>query len=124
MNKKKFTKEDVQRGRRLKAVREMNHLTQEELAELLNISVSMVKKLESGENNLTIEELRRLWEELGVSSDFILFGEVSDNLHLEYSFGSASSEEKMKILLKILSHLCGQENEKYSELIGKIEKCL
>ena len=60
MNKKKYTNDDKKRGQRIRAVRKSNNLTQENLAELFNISVSMVKKLESGENNITLSELRCL----------------------------------------------------------------
>lgn len=122
MNKKNYTNEDIERGRRLKAVREMNNLTQEDLAGVLNVSVSMVKKLESGENNITLTGLKKLKDKLGVSSDFILFGDPNDNKHEAYSIKSASKEDKVKILIYILSHFCGIESEKCEEIIDELVK--
>lgn len=119
MNKKRYTKDDEKRGQRIKAVRKNNKLTQEGLAELFNISVSMVKKLESGENNITISELKCLKNEFDVSSDYILFGEVINGKHFEYHFESAPVEEKMQIFLSILFHLCGADNEKFFAFLVK-----
>lgn len=120
MNKKRYTNDDKKRGQRIRAVRKKNHLTQEELAELFDISVSMVKKLESGENNITLSELRCLKNKFNVSSDFILFGEVNNGKHFEYQFESAPVEEKMQIFLNILFQLCGGDNEKFIAFLEKV----
>lgn len=120
MNKKNYTKEDKKRGKRIKAVRKKHNLTQESMAEILNISVSMLKKLESGENNITISSLKYLKSEFNVSSDFILFGEVKNNNHFEYQFESVSSEEKMKIFLKILIILCREEGDRFIKIMERI----
>lgn len=121
MNKKKYTNDDKKRGQRIRAVRKSNNLTQENLAELFNISVSMVKKLESGENNITLSELRCLKNKFNVSSDYILFGEINNGKHFEYQFESAPMEEKMHIFLNILFQLCGADNQKF---IGFLEKAI
>lgn len=124
MNKKNLTEEDVQRGKRLKSVREMNDLTQENLAELFDVSLSMVKKLERGENNITIQELKCLHDEYHVSSDFLLFGEVRDESHFEYQFESFSAEEKTLVLLKMLFHLCGDDRKIFESYIEKTIKTI
>ena len=122
MGKMSPTRDDVNRGNRIKAVRKKNRLTQENLAEILNVSVSTVKKLESGENNITIHELKCLRDEFGISSDFILFGDVQDNKHYEYFFESVSGDQKLNMLLKILLNLCSSDNKKYREIIEELIK--
>lgn len=119
MNKKKYTNDDKKRGQRIRAVRKNNNLTQEGLAEVFNISVSMVKKLESGENNITLSELSCLKNEFDVSSDYILFGEINNGKHFEYQFESAPVEEKMQIFLNILFQLCGADNQKFVAFLEK-----
>ena len=119
MNKKKYTNDDKKRGQRIRAVRKNNNLTQEGLAEVFNISVAMVKKLESGENNITLSELSCLKNEFDVSSDYILFGEINNGKHFEYQFESAPVEEKMQIFLNILFQLCGADNQKFVAFLEK-----
>ena len=80
MGKRTPTREALERGRRIKSVRNCNHLTQEKMAEKMNISVSTVKKMESGENNITISELKYLRDEFDVSADYILFGDSGYNM--------------------------------------------
>ena len=57
-------------------------LTQEQLAELMDVSIQMISNLELGKKAIRPENLARLCEILGVSSDFILRGTRSD---LEFS---------------------------------------
>lgn len=59
---------------RLKNIRKKLDLTQENMAEIFDISTVAYKKLENGQNNITVKGLRRLNEKLNVSSDYILFG--------------------------------------------------
>lgn len=120
MNKKNYTKEDKKRGARLKAMRQKYNYTQESMAEILNVSVSMIKKLESGENNISLSILKRLKNEFNVSSDFILFGEVKNDKYLEYEFESVSGEEKMKIFMRILIILCREEGDKFVKVMERI----
>lgn len=122
MNKVKYTKDNENRGQRIKAVRKGNGLTQKDLAKLFDVSLSMVKKIESGESSVTISELTCLKNKFDVSADYILFGEVINGKHFEYHFESVSTEEKMQIFLSVLFQLCGADNEKFvTFLIRTIE---
>lgn len=119
MNKSKNTKENESRGQRIKAIRKNKGLTQRDLARVLDISLPMVKKIESGESTITIAELTCLKDNFNVSADYILFGEVINRKHFEYHFQSASTEEKMQIFLSVLFQLCGADNEKFIAFLIK-----
>lgn len=66
-----ISRKDRQKAKRLKSVRDRQHLTQEKMAERLDISYSTYQRMESGRNNITIEHLEKLHKEFGVSSDYI-----------------------------------------------------
>lgn len=59
---------------RLKELRKKAGYSQEQLAELLDISRQAVSKWESGQGNPDIENVIRLTEIYGVSADHILLG--------------------------------------------------
>lgn len=59
-------------GENLQAVRRMNHLSQEELAEMLNVSRQAVSKWEVGEGYPEIDKLLLLSKFLNVSLDSLL----------------------------------------------------
>ena len=58
MDKKNISRKDKQKAKRLKSVRNKNQLTQEKMAERLNVSYSTYQRMESGRNNITIAHLK------------------------------------------------------------------
>lgn len=62
-------------GKRIAKLRKERGLTQEQLAEKLNISTSNLGKLERGLQGLSIDLLVEIRCFFGVSTDYILFGE-------------------------------------------------
>ena len=68
--------ENVQIGARVKQAREAAGLTQERLAELVDVTAHFLSGVERGAVGLSVPVLRRLCSVLLVSSDFILTGEV------------------------------------------------
>ena len=90
---------------RLREIRKQSKNTQESFSELLNISTSAYKKLESGENQISVRCLERLYRKLDVSADFILFGK------------EVQLEEKTKMLLSEFSYT---EIQKACETIKQI----
>mgnify|MGYP000199319206 FL=1 len=56
----------------IKKYRELRNLTQEELAEKLNISTRQEQRIENEENNLTIDNLKKLVRILNISDEDIL----------------------------------------------------
>ncbi len=68
--------ENVQIGARVKQAREAAGLTQERLAELVDVTAQFLSGVERGAVGLSVPVLMRLCSVLLVSSDFILTGEV------------------------------------------------
>lgn len=68
--------ENIQIGLRVKQAREAAGLTQERLAELLDVTAQYLSGVERGAVGLSVPVLTRLCSTLLVSSDFILIGDV------------------------------------------------
>ncbi len=68
--------ENVQIGLRVKQTREAAGLTQERLAELLDVTPQYLSSVERGTVGLSVPVLTRLCSILLVSSDFILMGDI------------------------------------------------
>lgn len=62
-------------GKRMQKVRCENHLTQEQLADLLNISRIHVARIERGARTCSIDLLVEIADALHVSTDFFANGE-------------------------------------------------
>ena len=65
-------------GMRINSRRKELKMTQERLAEKMDVSIQMISNLELGKKAIRPENLVNLCEALQVSSDYILFGRRSD----------------------------------------------
>lgn len=95
-------RERMQSATRLRQIRENANLTQERFAEILGISLSAYKKVESGENQVSLSCLRNLYNAMNVSTDYILYG---DNKNLDDTWRmilNCSESDKMFLLLRLL----------------------
>ena len=61
-------------GRRIQNRRKQRGYTQEQLAEMMNVSIQMVSNLERGNKAIRIDNLINLSQILDVSTDYILLG--------------------------------------------------
>lgn len=84
---------NVEIGWQVRLAREEARLTQEQLAEKVDVSPQYISDLERGVVGISIATLKRLCFVLGVSSDRILFSQRSDNF-------AAAVEEKCKGLTR------------------------
>ncbi len=91
-------------GERLRIRRKQQHLTQEQLAECLNISIKHYSEAERGLVGLSVENLIKVSEILGISLDYLLKG-----ISIEYPIPERileiyqnCPESKKKYLLEIL----------------------
>jgi len=75
-------------GQRIKACRKECKLTREELAGRVEISPHYLYEIERGSKAVSVVILARLVEELGTTSDYIIFGKES-RMVTDYSTGSA-----------------------------------
>ena len=64
----------VQIGSRIAQRRKELNYTQEKLAEQMNVSIQMISNLERGNKAIRIDNLMRISELLGISTDYILTG--------------------------------------------------
>lgn len=68
-----YSKEQV--GKRLREFRLLKHCTQNQFAEMLNISVNFLSEIENGHKGLSMDMLASVCQILSLSADYILFGE-------------------------------------------------
>lgn len=66
-------------GLRIKSERKKRKLTQEQIAEKLNISVKHLSEVERGLTGLSVENLIKLSNIFGVSIDYLVKGEADKN---------------------------------------------
>lgn len=104
MSKKDTLGERLQSACRLRQIRENAKLTQEQFAEILGISVSAYKKVESGENQVSLSSLRNLYNEMSVSADFVLYGKMQDMDAVWKEIINCSEADKLLILLRLLAY--------------------
>ena len=98
MSDSKF-KKDV--AGRLKEIRQDLKMTQEQFAELLDISIQLYKKLESGENNISNATLRKMKGKLDFSIDYLFFGEKDNFEGVWNKVITLDDHDKGKLLLRL-----------------------
>ena len=79
-------------GKRIREYREKAHITQESLAETLDISVTAISNIERGINYPTLENFIMIANTIGVSSDLLL----SDVFNESNIIKSSELSEKLK----------------------------
>lgn len=71
-------------GSRIKCLRKLQKMTQERFAEKCGIDTSTIQKIESGDRSMKIDTLVPICKQLGVSADYILFGETVTSAELSF----------------------------------------
>lgn len=105
---------NIQIGERVKAARESARLTQEQMAEQIDVSTQYVSDLERGVVGISIATLKRLCLTLGISSDTILFGdtEASPLLPVAEKCRTLSTKQRLLLFEIISNYICAIEYEK------------
>lgn len=90
-------------GRRMKYHRKMYEYTQEELAERLDISIKHYSEAERGKTGLSLDNLIKLCEILGISLDYLIRGRTTDSVIPErmIEIYSACPEDKKAHLTEL-----------------------
>ena len=92
-------------GSRLKKARTDKNLTQEKLAEKLDVSIAFLSRIERGNSNISLKRLSEVCDILGVTEGYILNGASStSNNYLTSEFNDVlnnSSPDKQKLIYKI-----------------------
>lgn len=113
MGKSGNTTEKLELAARIRQIRENAGLTQEKFAELLGITLSAYKKIESAENQISLDGLRKLEKELKVSSDYILFGKNEDVDDVWKMIQNCSENDKMFLLFKLIIYFTKVKERSY-----------
>lgn len=93
-------------GQRIGARRRELHLTQEQLAEKMGVSLQMISNLELGKKAIRPENLVKLCDILSVSADYILFGWRSEREASEFAEKYAKlSGEHQRIIGELVDSL-------------------
>ena len=92
-------------GERLKKARIDNNLTQEKLAEKLDVSIAFLSRIERGSSHISLKRLSQICDILGISEGSILNGSSNNsNTYLVSEFDGIlknTTPEKQKLIYKI-----------------------
>lgn len=92
-------------GERLKKARTEKGLTQEKLAEKLDVSIAFLSRIERGSSHISLKRLSQVCDILGVTEGMILNGSSSSSeTYLSSEFDALlkdSTPDKQKLIYKI-----------------------
>ena len=101
-------------GQRLKKARQNRHLTQEDLAEKLDVSVAFLSRIERGSSHINLKRLNQICSILEISEGQILNGRSGDSknyLNSEFTeLLQNSSSEQQKLIYKIAQVIINENN--------------
>lgn len=101
-------------GERLKKARLAKNMTQENLAEQLDVSVAFLNRVERGHSHLNLNRLTQVCELLDVSEGYILSGSSENSeSYLEEDFKkllAKCSPEKQRLIYNIAKTIAEDEN--------------
>ena len=93
-------------GKRIQNRRKQQGYTQEQLADMMNVSIQMVSNLERGNKAIRIDNLINLCQILDISTDYILTGkETLDDLSV-LATRIAQLPEKDQKMIEMLVEYC------------------
>ena len=103
---------------RLKALRKDSKITQEQLAQFLNVDQTLIAKIENGTRSLSTTMIDKLCSLFGCSEEYLM-GESEDYIPLNFAFRSSGIEaedlesiaavNKIAMNMKYMNKLMGDE---------------
>ncbi len=100
-------------GERLKRARKEKHLTQEQLAEKIDVSIAFLSRIERGSSQINLKRLSQICEILGVTEGDILNGVSSkSSKYLETEFTSLlknCSADQQRLIYDIAKVIAGTD---------------
>lgn len=97
-------------GKRIQSRRKQLKLTQEQLAEMMNVSIQMVSNLERGNKAIRIDNLINLSQILDVSTDYILTGKATADDNEALTSRIAQLSPKDRKMIELMVEYCLTEN--------------
>lgn len=113
MGKSEITAEKLEVANRLREIRMSAGFTQEQFSEIIDVSLSAYKKIESAENQMSLDGLRRIVKEFNVSADYILFGKMENVDDTWKMIMNCSEDDKMFFLLRLINYFSEAKDGKY-----------
>lgn len=92
-------------GDKIRKARKAKKLTQENLAEQTNLSVTHISAIENADSKFSVDALVKISEALNISIDWLLLGDERNNLYVEHQVNRAladCSESEIRFLLDVL----------------------
>lgn len=119
-----MSKLQQQENIRIKTVREDLEYTQEQFAEIFELSLSGYKKLESGEVHLTLDKVYVLKERLGLSADYVLFDEKETVGDVWMETRKLPATEKFQMLMRLYAYLTRKTDDEtvLEELMKRVDE--
>lgn len=92
-------------GKRIREIREYQHLTREQLAEQADISVQFLADIEVGRKSMSINTLFKLSNALHVSNDYLILGKIDSPFTNKNLFAllDSLSDKELEIAEKIIT---------------------
>lgn len=106
-------------GDRIKAIRLANNLTLEKMAESLNISLSGLRKLETGLAFPSGKNIFLLHEIYGVDISWLLYGVHSNHMSILEALQAETDESKFDIFTRLYSYFSTHDTMCLVESYGK-----
>ena len=95
-------------GNRIKLCRKEKKLTQERLAELVDVSPHYIYEIERGNKTMSLNILIQISRALSVSTDYILLG---------YKTNAPAPSDRLNL---ILDHLSPRERENIADILSSL----
>lgn len=88
-------------GERIRECRKQRHISQEQLAEAIDVSTNAISNIERGNNNATLENIQRIAKYFNVSLDYLTDGnkQTLEDEDFIQSYLKLSKEDRMKIAI-------------------------
>lgn len=90
---------------RIRKARENLGYTREKFAEKLDVSVSYLAELERGRTGISVKMLMKVCNVLGLSADYILFGEERSEDNMRLDSIHRIDEKYLPLLDKVIAEL-------------------
>lgn len=97
-------------GKRIQIRRKQQGYTQEQLAEMMNVSIQMVSNLERGNKAIRIDNLINLSQILDISTDYILTGKETKYDIQALTTHIAQLPDRDRKMVEMLVDYCLAEN--------------
>lgn len=97
---------------RIRRAREEMGYTREKFAEKLDVSVSYLAELERGRTGISVKMLIKVCNVLGLSADYILFGEQRADDKMRLDMINRIAPEYIPLLDKVISELLSLSGNK------------